>query len=363
MSQTEAGLADELHRLVVERSHDLVTLIDLDGTIAYASPSWSRMLGWSPADVVGRSLVEFCHPDDVERGLEAIAAQARGEQIPPIVTRRKTKDGRWLSVESDSTPVLDADGNVTGIIGSARNVTESVELRGRIDELNAVYRVADAVARTTNLDELFGEALEALIDATAADRASLLLFDDAGVMRFHAWRGLSDAYRVATEGHAPWTQDAVDPQPVLITDIADGGLAADLAEAVQHEGITALAFVPLVHAGQLLGKFMLYAAGRHEWSEGEIRLCLTIANHLASATVRTRTSAAFRAQREQLETVMRTVDEGILVQDSEGTRVYANDSAARVIGFSNAAELLAAEREDVLGRFEILDADGGALGG
>jgi len=361
MSQTEAGLADELRRLVVERSHDLVTLIELDGTIAYASPSWSRMLGWDPAEVVGTPLLDYCHPDDVERGLEAIAAQARGDEIPPIVTRRRTKDGRWLSVESDSTPIYDAEGNVTAIIGSAHNVTESVELRGRIDELHALYRVADAVARTTTLDELFDEALEALIDATAADRASLLLYDGAGVMRFQAWRGLSDAYRTATEGHAPWAQDDIDPQPVLITDIGDGGLAPDVTEAVRHEGITALAFVPLVHAGKLLGKFMLYAADRHDWSDGEIRLCLTIANHLASATVRLRTSAAFRAQREQLETVMRTVDEGILVQGSDGARVYANDSAARVIGFSNAAELLAADREEVLGRFEILDENGAPL--
>jgi PAS domain S-box-containing protein len=361
MSQTEAGLADELRRLVVERSHDLVTLVELDGTIAYASPSWSRMLGWDPAEVVGTALVEYCHPDDVERGLEAIAAQARGERIPPIVTRRRTKDGRWLRVESDSTPVYDADGNITAIIGSARNVTESVELRGRIDELNALYRVADAVARTTNLDELFGEALDALIDATAADRASLLLYDEGGVMRFRAWRGLSDAYRVATEGHSPWSQDVVEPQPVLITNIADGGLDPELAAVVAREGITSLAFVPLVHTGRLLGTFMLYAAGRHDWSEGEIRLCLTIANHLASATVRTQTGSAFRSQREQLETIMRTVDEGILVQGIDGARIYANDSAARVLGFSNAGELLAANGEDVLDRFEILDELGAPL--
>src|SRR3954454_20321289 len=107
MSQTEAGLADELRRLVVERSHDLVTLIELDGTIAYASASWTRMLGWDPAEVVGTSLLEYCHPDDLLRANEAIAAQASGVEIPPIVTRRRTKDGRWLSVESNSTLVRD----------------------------------------------------------------------------------------------------------------------------------------------------------------------------------------------------------------------------------------------------------------
>ena len=50
MSQTHAaGLGDDLRRLVVERSHDLVTLIEPDGTIVYASAAWETLLlaaGW-----------------------------------------------------------------------------------------------------------------------------------------------------------------------------------------------------------------------------------------------------------------------------------------------------------------------------
>jgi PAS domain S-box-containing protein len=355
MSKTEEGLGDELRRLVVERSHDLITLIEPDGTIAYASPSWARVLGYEPEEVVGTSLVAYTHPDDVGRGLDAIAAQAAGREVPPIVTRRRAKDGRWVFIESNSTPVFDPDGNVTHIIGSARDVTESEELRARVRELNSLYRVADAVARTRTLDDLFGEALDALIDATDADRASLLLYDDGGVMRFRAWRGLSDAYRAATEGHSPWTQDAVDPEPVLVEELAGAGFAPELLEAIEREGIASLAFVPLVHGGRLLGKFMLYASQRHAWQEREIRLCLTIANHLASATVRTQTTSQLRAQREQLEAIMRTVDEGIVVQTPSGEIVYANDGAARAVGFAAVGEFIAADREAVLQRFETFD--------
>src|SRR5919206_777134 len=129
MSKTEPGLGDELRRLVLERSHDLITLIEPDGTIAYASPSWADVLGYRPDEVIGTSIVGYTHPDDVSRGLDAIAAQAAGNEVPPIVTRRRAKDGRWVFIESNSTPVFDAEGNVTHIIGSARDVTESEELR------------------------------------------------------------------------------------------------------------------------------------------------------------------------------------------------------------------------------------------
>ena len=72
----------------------------------------------------------------------------------------------------------------------------------RVAEVNALYRVADAIARATGLDDLLAEAVDALVEATDADRASVLLFDDTGVMRFRAWHGLSDEYRARTDGHS-----------------------------------------------------------------------------------------------------------------------------------------------------------------
>ncbi|HEY3543404.1 MAG TPA: PAS domain S-box protein [Gaiellaceae bacterium] len=358
MSRTEPGLGDDLRRMVIERSHDLVTVLDLEGRIVYASPTWQTMLGWEPAEVLGTPLTDYCHPADLERGLAAIATQVAGEQIPPIVTRRRTKDGGWLYIESNASPVFDAEGNVTHLMGSARNVTEAYELRARVDDLNALYKVADAVARAATLDELFEEALDALIAATAAERAALLLSDAGGVMRFRASRGLSDAYRIAAEGHSPWPPGTADPAPVLISDVSRSDLEPELAAVVVDEGIAALAFVPLVHLGRLLGKFMLYTAEPHAWEEREIRLCVTIANHLASATVRMQTGEQFRAQRERLETIMRTVDEGIIVQARDGRRIYANEGAARTVGFGSAEEFLRADRDEVLGRFEILDEHG-----
>jgi PAS domain S-box-containing protein len=62
-----------------------------------------------------------------------------------------------------------------------------------------------------------------------------------------------------------------------------------------------------------------------------------------------------------LETIMSTVDEGVIVQSAEGGIVYANDAAARVVGFENAAAFIAADRQEVLNRFEILDEDGNPL--
>ena len=86
--------------------------------------------------------------------------------------------------------------------------------------LDALYRIADLVAHVREPEEIYEPAVDAMIAATGADRASLLLFDQAGVMRFVAWRGLSDGYRAAVDGHSPWTADTRDPAPILVPDVA-----------------------------------------------------------------------------------------------------------------------------------------------
>jgi PAS domain S-box-containing protein len=350
-----------IQQLVLERSHDLITVTDALGTIVYASPSWQSVLGWSPEMLTGTSIVDLVHPDDRRRATDGFESVLGGGDVAGITARFKTHDGRWVPIETSGSPIRDERGVVTHLLGTARDVSEREQLRERVHEVDALYRIADAIARATSLESLFAEAVETLLGATAADRAAILLYDEASVMRFVAWHALSDAYRAAAEGHSPWPPDAVGPQPVLVRDAAAAGFPPELARALETERIGSLAFIPLVHDGRLLGKFMLYLDTPHDWSDRDVRLCGKIANHLGSATVRTRARTALRDSQEQLETIMQTVDEGIIVQSAVGEIVYANDSAARIIGFASAAEFLAADRLEVLDRFEMLNEDGSPL--
>jgi PAS domain S-box-containing protein len=364
LAMSQAGLAeglDALRALVIDRSHDLITILDPVGTILYASPSWQATMGWDPEALTGTPVLELVHPADHAKAAAGIADVVAGGQVESITARMRAADERWVTVESTGTPYFDRDGTLLYVLGTARDVTEREELRERVREVDALYTVADAIARASSLEDLFTEAIDVLIDTTSADRASVLLYDDDGdVMRFVAWRELSDAYRAATEGHSPWAPDAIEPEPVLLGDAAAGPFDESVRTALHDEAICALAFIPLVHGGRLLGKFMLYRGGCGDWSDREVRLCKTIANHLASATVRTRARTALRESREQLEAIMQTVDEGIIVQSADGV-VYANDGAARIIGFESAAEFLAADRDEVIERFEMLDEAGRPL--
>src|SRR5438270_8706435 len=200
---TAESVDDAVRRLVVERSHDLVTLCDLTGAIVYASPSWAS-LGWDPAALPGVEVLELIHPDDAATATAAWKEVASGTDVDAVTIRLRRAGGSFGWFEVNGSSVRDHEGELRYLLGTARDVSEREELRSRLRDLDAVYRFADAVAGARALDDVLDAALDTLLEAAGADRASVLLADDEGVLRFRAWRGLSDRYRTSTEGRSPW---------------------------------------------------------------------------------------------------------------------------------------------------------------
>jgi PAS domain S-box-containing protein len=164
----------------------------------------------------------------------------------------------------------------------------------------------------------------------------VLLFDDDGLMRFKAWRGLSEAYRRATQGHSPWSRNEPSPAPISIADAAaDPGLAA-LRDTVLGEGIRALAFIPLVYGGRLLGKFMVYFDRVHEFALGEIDLAETIASHIARAIDRKRAEAALRDSMAIVQIVNEGTPTLLYAKDRDSRMTMANPATLRALGVTAA---------------------------
>jgi PAS domain S-box-containing protein len=166
-----------------------------------------------------------------------------------------------------------------------------------VEELN---RFTDKLYRAETSTDVYEAALDTITRALGCSRASILLFDDAGIMRFAAWRGLSDAYRRAVEGHSPWAREIKDPQPICVQDMEAANVPKPLKDTVRAEQIGALAFIPLVANGALIGKFTTYYDARHVFSEAELALALTIARQLGFSLERRRAEQTLRETQRQL---------------------------------------------------------------
>jgi PAS domain S-box-containing protein len=121
---------EEYFRALTEQATDVTTLLNADGTIRYDSPSVERVLGYKPDELIGRSVFDLIHPEDLARAQQALAESVLTPgSTTRIETRLRHKDGSWRVVEASTRNLLD-DPSVRGIIINSRDVTE----RRRLEE-------------------------------------------------------------------------------------------------------------------------------------------------------------------------------------------------------------------------------------
>lgn len=269
---------------------DGVVGVDATGRVRFTNPAVTRILGWERQDLAGRHLHDAFHPGC--RGpCPLFTVCSDGALVENQEAEFARPHSGPVTVECTAAPVTQED-QLTGAVLVFRDVSERKraegELRTRVAHLEVLHALTESLAGARTLDRVFETALDGIANALACERASVLLVDDAGVMRFRAWRGISDEYRRAVDGHSPWNRDTQDPPPVLVANVEKEPSLAALLPAFRREGIRALGFFPLAAEGRLLGKFMVYHAQAHEFAEDEVRLALSVARGVALAVARER---------------------------------------------------------------------------
>jgi diguanylate cyclase (GGDEF)-like protein/PAS domain S-box-containing protein len=120
----ESKKKEEIFRVVTENAADMIALVDVKGRRLYNSPSYKRILGYSPSELSETSAFEQIHPDDRFRVLEA-AREARETGVgKQLEYRIKHKDGSWRILESIASTIRDANGEVAKLVIVNRDVTE-----------------------------------------------------------------------------------------------------------------------------------------------------------------------------------------------------------------------------------------------
>ncbi len=105
-------------------ANDIITVVDADGQVLYASPSNERVLGYPDGWRSPGGVLDLIHPDDLAAALPEFGALVDGTRSPePFRMRVRTFDGSWKYIETLATNLID-EPSVRGIVLTSRDVTE-----------------------------------------------------------------------------------------------------------------------------------------------------------------------------------------------------------------------------------------------
>lgn len=124
--QTELALQQrEAHfRALIEHSSDVITVLSVDGTIRFESPSVERLLGYAQHELDGRSAFELVHPEDLHAVTEKFQLLIQRPGTPQLAEFRfRHKDGSWRNFEGIGRAIRDSDGRCSVVVNS-RDITE-----------------------------------------------------------------------------------------------------------------------------------------------------------------------------------------------------------------------------------------------
>ncbi len=121
----EALQASEAHfRSLIENALDIITVVDEQGKIHYASPSMERVLGYTPDDRTGTNMFGLLHPQDREHVIRTVFSSFDQPNTTKFFeSRYRHRDGSTRVLEAVASTRALANGEIRGVINS-RDVTD-----------------------------------------------------------------------------------------------------------------------------------------------------------------------------------------------------------------------------------------------
>ncbi len=135
--ETERALeaSEARFRVLTESSIDLISVVDQDGAIKYQSGAVRHLLGYDPADSVGRNVFDLVHQDDVEHMRAAFRRIIEARlSTEPAEFRIRHRDGSWRTFESLGTNCL-SNPHIRGVVFNSRDVTDRKVIQQRMQHL------------------------------------------------------------------------------------------------------------------------------------------------------------------------------------------------------------------------------------
>jgi len=243
------------------------------------------------------------------------------------------RDAEWSVPGDDTLQLLQA------VADQVAAAVSGLRLRGelltRLDQIDALGRVAHALTGVEDADRTTHFLAEEGLRVFGAERAGVFLVNRPQLTASCLARvGLSAEYARAFERQfraLPVSQPLLEGRPVFVEQ-ARRDFASPMAAAVQAEGYASATFLPLVFANETIGVLAFFHDRPKEYTAEERRLAVAFADQAALAIGKSRLFDLVSRSRSEWQSAFDAAGSGLAILDAQGCIVRANRFVAELAG-------------------------------
>jgi diguanylate cyclase (GGDEF)-like protein/PAS domain S-box-containing protein len=365
--ETELRRLSDFQRTILDNAAYGIISATPDGVVTSFNRAAELLLGYTAEEVVGKFTPARWHD------AEELARRARhlseelGETVPPgfeVFTARPRRnlpeerewtyvcrDGRRIPVNLSVTALRDEDGQITGFVGLAYDLTERKQAELALHRLNRELRaISDCnqiLVRAENEQSLLDDICRIVCDKAGYRMAWVGYIDATGqeTMRVAASAGEELGYLDVALAIRDVTGKTDSPTEIAartgnvtgFTDVASDPTAAPWRAAALQRGYRSSISLPLKDKSRVFGVLTIYASEPDAFTSEERRLLGELADDLAFGIVTLRTRAEHSRAEEQIQIAATAFEaqEGIIITDAEQVILRVNRAFTDITGYKS----------------------------
>ena len=134
--------SEERYKLITENSHDIVSLMELDGTYLFVSPSVKESLGYEVEEMIGNKTTDYIHPEDLPTVAASMAETlATSRRTGSALFRFRHKNGEYRWLEAKGGVITNDDGEPIYFRATKVDMTDKINTEQKLQEKEEQYKL------------------------------------------------------------------------------------------------------------------------------------------------------------------------------------------------------------------------------